>query len=67
MAEENVDQLVETLKDRKITCAKLKSFEGKYRNVAQEAGKYGFSSTMGDTEVIATKIKKVRTGVCKLR
>ena len=65
--EQNVDQLVETLKDRKITCAKFVSLEKRYRQLASDAGKYGMSGTMGNTEQIANKLKQVRRGVCRLR
>jgi len=68
MAEDmNIDELVETFKQRGISCKDLKRREEQRLKLAKEARKDGFESTAKMDEQVASKIRSVRRSVCKLK
>ncbi len=67
MEEQEVNQFVETLRDRGLTCAKLKSMEKRERRDAQEFRKYGFDTGGKINEELANRIKQVKKQICKLK
>ena len=64
---ENEGTLVDTLRERGVTCTKLKALEKQRIRMAQEGRKMGFENTSKKDEEIASSIRSVRNQVCKLR
>lgn len=65
MAEE--ENIVPTLKERGVSCSKLKSMELHRIRLAQESRKLGFEATAKKDEEIGRSIKALRNKVCMLR
>lgn len=65
MAEE-VD-IVNTLKQRGVTCSRLKAIESRERKEAGDFRKMGFENIANVQEQTANKLKELRDKVCKLR
>lgn len=66
MAEEGED-IVETLRERGLTCSRLKSLEKREREDAKIFRSVGFGNIGDINEQVANKIKSLRNRVCKLR
>ena len=62
-----MNQFVETLRGRGLTCAKLKGLEKRERRDAQEFRKYGFDTGGKINEELANRIKSVKNKICKLK
>ena len=58
---------VETLKERGLSCARLKSMEKRERAEAGEFRKVGFINLADAQEKSANALKELRNKVCKLR
>ena len=67
MAEENMDQQVEVMKERGLTCAKMRSSEKKEYKDAKYYRSNGWVGLANIKEQMAEKIKNVRKSVCKLK
>lgn len=61
------DALIQTLKDRGLSCAKLKSMEKRQLKDSAEFRRVGFNSLADIEEKSASKIRELRNKVCKLR
>jgi len=61
------DRLVQTLKDKGLSCAKLKSLEKREFKESQEFRKIGFNEVAQNQEKSARSIRALRKRVCKLR
>jgi len=59
--------LVETLKTRGLTCAKLKKLEKRQRDDARRFRQVGFNNIANSEEQTADKIKSLRKQVCLLK
>ena len=66
MAEKEGDE-VQTLKDRGLTCAKLKSVEQRELKESGEFRRIGFLRIAEAQEQSAKKIRELRQKVCRLR
>mgnify|MGYP001580044295 CR=1 FL=1 len=66
MAEEGED-IVETLRERGLTCGKLKNIEKREIKEASQFRALGFMRIAEAQEVSARNIKALRNKVCKLR
>lgn len=64
---ESSGDIVETLKQRGVTCAKLKSMEKREIREASEFRRAGFNNLAASQENSAKKLRGLRQQVCKLR
>lgn len=64
---ENLDQEVELMKERGLTCAKMRSAEKKEFREAKNYRSNGWTGLADIKEKVAEKIKSVRKNVCKLK
>lgn len=67
MAKEDNINLVDTLKNRGLSCARLKSLENGERKDAKTFRSVGFQNIATAQEASADKIQQLRKKVCKLR
>ena len=63
----NEDELIQSLKEKGLTCNKLKSIESRERKESGEFRRIGFNEIASVQEASANKIRELRTKVCKLR
>ena len=64
---EKEDNLIESLREKGVTCTRLKGLEKRERREAQDFRKLGFEGLANSQEVSAQKLKELRGRVCKLR
>ena len=67
MAKKEQRDIIEILRGRKLTCAKLKSMEQRELKDSRDFRKVGFNEIAKSNENSANKIKVLRKRVCKLR
>ena len=65
MADE--DSLIESLREKGVTCTRLKGLEKRELREASEFRKLGFGGLASSQEASAQKLKELRGRVCKLR
>jgi hypothetical protein len=63
----NEKDSIQTLRDRGLTCSKLKSLENKQREDAKTFRKVGFENIANVEEQTADKISDLRKKVCLLK
>ena len=64
---ENEDNLIESLREKGVTCTRLKGLEKRELREASEFRKLGFQGLANSQEASAGKLKELRGKVCKLR
>ena len=63
----NIDELVETFKNRKISCKDLQKKADRRFDLAREARKDGFNTTADMDELAGQKLRSIHRQVCKLK
>jgi len=64
---DDLDKKVEFLREKGLTCGKLKAMENRERKDAQLFAKAGLVTNAKANEISAERIKNLRREVCKLR
>ena len=69
MAEEteNIDALVESFKEKGISCKDLARKENQRRDLAKEARRDGMLKVAEGDEAVASRLKSIRTKICGLK
>lgn len=63
----NEEEFIESLKDKGVTCARLRSIEERESKEAGEFRKLGFSRLAEAQDNTARAVKSLRQRVCKLQ